>query len=283
MTPTPTASILVPTRDRPEYLDVALASVAPQALSAGAELIVVDDGRDGRTRSVAERHGARFLSAPAPGGLNAARNAGIAGATADLIILIDDDIRAPEGWLAAVLRGASAAPDHDVFGGPIDAVLEGGGPRSCGREGAPITALDLGATDRDAELIWGANMALRRRAWTNVGPFDESLSGPGDEEEWERRYRATGGKIRYLAAARLDHRRTVQDARLHRLARAAFRQGRGARRFDVRRGRPPGLATELRVLIGCAAHVVRYRCANMIVIGAHALGRLRETIAERSR
>jgi glycosyltransferase involved in cell wall biosynthesis len=32
----PTASIVVPTRERPGYLDVALASIAPQAREAGA-------------------------------------------------------------------------------------------------------------------------------------------------------------------------------------------------------------------------------------------------------
>ena len=33
-------------------------------------------------------------------------------------------------------------------------------------------------------------MAIRRRALELAGPFDESISGRGDEEDWERRYRA---------------------------------------------------------------------------------------------
>ncbi len=139
-------------------------------------------------------------------------------------MLVDDDVQAPPGWLAALLAGVEAAPGADVFGGPIRARLEGGGPRACGREGPPITALDLGDTDRDTELVWGANMAVRRRAFELAGPFDESISGRtadsngsgaarwdsrGDEEEWERRYRARGGTIRYVAAAGLDHRRAA--------------------------------------------------------------------------
>ena len=51
-------------------------------------------------------------------------------------------------------------------------------------------------------------MAIRRRAFERVGRFDEAITGRGDEEEWERRYMAAGGRIRYLAAAGLDHRRT---------------------------------------------------------------------------
>ena len=41
----PTTSIVIPTRARPDYLRVALASIAPQAAAAGAELLVVEDDR----------------------------------------------------------------------------------------------------------------------------------------------------------------------------------------------------------------------------------------------
>lgn len=239
---------------------------------------MVNDGGDPATDAVAERHGARVIAAPSPGGLNAARNAGIGAARSDLVILIDDDICAPPGWLGALLAGAAAAPEVDVFGGPIRARLEGGGPRSCGRESAPITTLDLGSTDRDVPLVWGANMALRRRALERVGGFDEAWRGPGDEEEWERRYTTAGGVVRYLAAAGLEHRRTAADATVASLSRAAYHQGRAARRYDVRKGTAPSLAGELRTLLGCQWHVVRRRCAGGIVMAAHAAGRVLETL-----
>ena len=106
--------------------------------------------------------------------------------------------------------------EHEAFGGPIRARLEGTNLHACGREPAPVTTLDLGPDDRDAELVWGANLALRRSALERVGPFDASRSGPGDEEEWERRLRAAGGRILYVAAAGVDHRRTGADARIAR-------------------------------------------------------------------
>src|SRR6202012_4323894 len=52
----PTATIVIPTRQRPAYLDVALASVQPQARAAGAEIVVVNDGGDQSTTTVARRH-----------------------------------------------------------------------------------------------------------------------------------------------------------------------------------------------------------------------------------
>lgn len=275
----PTATIVIPTRSRPDYLDVALASVAPQAHDVGAEMLVVNDGDSPRTREVARRHGARILELGPPGGANAARNAGIDAACSDLIVLIDDDVDAPVGWLRALLDGAAAAPDHDVFGGPIRARLEGGGPRSCGRETPPITTLDLGPADRDADLVWSANMAIRRRAVERVGRFDESIHVRGDEEDWERRYIAQGGRVRYVAGAGLLHRRDAHDARLRPLARAAYVQGHAARRFDVHKNAAPPLAFEARVMIGCLWHVVRRRCLNGVILAAHAAGRLREAVS----
>ena len=167
-----------------------------------------------------------------------------------------------------------------MFGGPIRARLEGG-PRGCGREPAPITTLEEGPEDRDVPFVWGANMAIRRSAFERIGLFDDSLSGRGDEEDWELRYRAGGGRIRYLAGAGLDHRRTGQDARLGVLTRQAYRHGREARRHDVRVGKPRPIGTELRTLAGCAWHTVRRRCAFGIVMGARTAGSVREALAER--
>ncbi len=283
MSSAPTASIVIPTRRRPGYLDVTLGSVVPQARDAGAEVLVISDGTDPATEAVAGRHGARFISLPAPRGLNAARNAAVAAAQGDPIVLIDDDIVAPQGWLASLLDGVRAAPDHDVFGGPIHARLEGGGPRGCGREPAPISTQDFGAEDRDVPLVWGANMAIRRRAFDRIGTFDGALSGIGDEEEWELRYTGSGGRIRYLADAGVDHRRTAADSRLRALMRAGYARGREARRNDARKGHPPALPAELRTLAGCVYHVVRRRCAVGLVLGAHAVGRLREAMAQASR
>lgn len=277
----PTASIVIPTRDRPEYLGVTLASVMPQARTADVEVLVVDDGVDAETARVARLHGARLLRAPASGA-NAARNAGLTAAAGDLIVLIDDDVEAPPGWLAAMLRGAAQTPDRDVFGGPIRARLEGG-LRSCGREQPPITTLDRGPEDRDVDVVWGANMAVRRRAWELVGPFDETIVGRGEEEDWQWRYAARGGHVRYLAAAGLDHRRSRADSTIWRLSLAAYGLGRTARRYDVRRGRAPRLAAELRTLAGCVWHIGRRRCLNGVVLTAHSAGRVREAVADRAR
>jgi GT2 family glycosyltransferase len=281
VTDTPPASIVIPTHARPDYLDVALATVIPQAQRVGAEVVVVSDGVDAETAIVAQRHGTALVTLARTRGLNAARNAGVQAAGSDLIVFVDDDVAAPEGWLEALLAGADAAPDREVYGGPIRARLEGGGPRSCGREPPPITTLDHGSEDRDVPLVWGANMAVRRSALQRLGGFDESIRGRGDEEDWERRYALGGGRVRYVARAGLDHRRTQRDATIGALSTAAYELGKSARRNDARKGSSPSLAQELRVLAGCAWHTIRRRCAYGVAMAAHELGRLHEWLAER--
>lgn len=274
-------SIAVPTRARPNYLAVTLESLMAQARAAGAEVLVVQDGRDPNTEAVARQHGTRLLTLEPPAGLNSARNLAVRASDTEFVVFLDDDVRVAPGWLSALLEGVRTAPEADVFGGPIHAELEGGGPRACGRESAPITTLWLGQEDVEAEFVWGANMAIRRAAFERVGPFDEGLSGRGDEEDWERRLKAAGGRVRYVAAAAVTHRRTAADSRLRALSRAAYALGRSARRNDVRKAAAPPPRQEIRVLLGCVWHTVRRRCAYGIVMAAHTLGRLRELLAER--
>jgi GT2 family glycosyltransferase len=278
----PPASIVVPTRDRAGYLDVALRSFAPQAADLGAEVIVVVDGYDPESVVVAQRRGAHVIAHAEPRGPNAARNAGWQAAHGELVVFVDDDVEAPRTWLPALLAAAGAAPERDVFAGPIRADIEGGGPRSCGRDAPPITTLDHGAADVDIAVGWSANLAIRRAALETVGGFDEAIPvGAGDEEEWQERYRSTGGRVRYVAAAGLEHRRVGPDATLRALARAQYRRGRAARRQDERKGVAPSRTAELRLVAACAGHTLLRACPNGITLTAHALGRAHEVLATR--
>ncbi|UTI65032.1 glycosyltransferase [Paraconexibacter antarcticus] len=272
-----TATIVVPTQARPEYLDVALASIVPQARAAHVPVLVVDDGPSAQTRAVALAHHARYVAHDAPRGLNAARNTALDHTGSDLLVFVDDDVRVHPGWLRALVHAASQLPDEvAVLTGPIVPVFEDHALRMCGREGAPLTFLDLGPDDVDAPYAWGANMTIRRSAVQRAGRFDATRPLYGDEAEWQDRVRASGGRIRYIAAAGLDHRRAGDDARLRSLARAAYNRGRASRRHDVFKGTPPALRQELRTLAGCLVHTVRFRCANGIVMAAHSLGRTLE-------
>ncbi|HEY2571776.1 MAG TPA: glycosyltransferase family 2 protein [Solirubrobacteraceae bacterium] len=277
------ASIVIPTRARPAYLEVALSSIVPQARAAGAEVLVIDDaGASPAAREQARRLGARYEPHERELGLNVARNTGVARSGGELVVFVDDDVEAAPGWLRALLTAAREHPDVDVFAGRIRPRLEGRPPRACGREQPPITTLDLGERDIEARYAWGANMAIRRGALERVGAFDVSLAHGGDEQEWQDRLRAhePGARVLYVADAAVDHRRTGADARLRALARTAHARGRAARRFDARRGRAPSPTRELRTLVGCAWHVVRHGCPAGLTMVAHSAGRVRECTRE---
>lgn len=276
----PVVSVVVPTRNRAAYLEVALESLAAQDLEEPWEVIVVDDASGDSTSAVAARAGVAYLREAAPRGANAARNRGAQAARSDLVALIDDDVRAPAEWLRALVDGARRYPSGDAFGGPIRASFEGPTPGGCGRERPPITTLDLGAHDSDALLVWSANMLVRRRALDLAGPFAEELPTGGDEEEWLHRLHAAGGRVVYLADAALDHRRAGADARLASLMRSAYGRGRNLRAYDRRRGLAPSLVGELRVLAGCGWHTVRRRCPQGFVMGAHSAGRTLQALRE---
>ena len=274
-------SVVVPTRNRATYLEVALGSLTRQEGDVPHELLVVDDGSSDSTGAVAERAGARTLRLDPGRGLNAARNAGIAATSGEVVAFVDDDVWAPPGWLRAVAEGARRHPGAAAFAGPIRARFEGPAPRGCGREAAPITTLDLGAEDIETDRAWGANFAVRRSAVERVGGFDEDLPIYGDEEEWLARLRRAGGTIEYLAAAGLDHRRAGDDARLRSLARAEYRRGRASRVIDRRKGMEPSVPRELRNLAGAGWHTARRACPHGLIMGAHAAGRLAEALRPR--
>jgi GT2 family glycosyltransferase len=282
MTP---ASVVIPTRERPSYLAVALDSISPQARDCGAEVLVVDDaGESASLRELVERAGGRYVAHPRPLGLNCARNTGVECSQGELVVFVDDDIRACPGWLAALLGAANERPEVEVFTGPVRARLEGRSPRSCGREAPPITTLELGDRDVPAAFAWGVNMAIRRAALRRVGPFDTSLEYGGDEQEWQERLRTErpGSEVLYVAGAAVEHRRAGSDARLRSLCATAYARGRAARRLDARRGRAPSPARELTTLARCLAHVVVRACPAGLTMAAHSCGRLREAILERA-
>jgi glycosyltransferase involved in cell wall biosynthesis len=279
------ASVIVPTRKRPGYLLTALESLARQDLGAGTyEVLVVDDGPSRETRDVAQqvarRTGARigYVERDGVPGLNSARNTGIRAAESSFIVFVDDDVEAPRQWLRELVDGRRRHSEYQVFGGPIRLRLEGSGLRMCGREAPPLTTLDRGLKDTETHLVWGANMGIERSAFELAGLFDPGVPYGFDEDMWERRLRAAGGRIMYIARAGLIHRRDRDDARLRALIRESYRRGRNLRAQSEYVGHAPSAARELRVLAGCVTHIFRYRCGNGILLSAHSAGRVVECL-----
>ena len=85
----PSLAVCMIVKNESEFLEGALASVK----KAAKEMIVVDTGSDDDTVAIAKRCGAQVHFAPWTGDFAAARNASLAPATADWILVLDADER----------------------------------------------------------------------------------------------------------------------------------------------------------------------------------------------
>ena len=174
-------TVLIATRDRPPLLRECLDSLAACDLG-GAEVLILD--QSGGTESAgivraAAAGGAPFRHVPLDTrGKSKSLNAGIAMARGDVIMVTDDDCVVAPGWLHAF---------HDVFeneGGdgrvlvtgrvlPGRHAPDGTPPPSCIEEPRPSDY-----SGRPGREVMYQNWAVPRRAFEEVGPFDERL-GPG--------------------------------------------------------------------------------------------------------
>jgi glycosyltransferase involved in cell wall biosynthesis len=246
----PPISVVIPTRDRPELLARAVASVLA-VLGPADELIVVDSASldpEATARVVADPR-ARVVRVERPGA-TVARNIGWRLARHDLVGFIDDDVVVEPGWADAFAQCWQTYPDAAFITGRVR-IPAGQGTLAVAIKDDPTPA-SFGR--RDAGLLGhSANLAVPRARLNDIGGFDESL-GPGsrfreaDDVDLFDRLIATGGRGRYEPTADSAHdqwRRSRQyvalqhdygfgsGARLSKLRRADRVRFREAARADV--------------------------------------------------
>lgn len=112
------ASVVIPTRDRAEWLRHALASLAHQTLGPDQfEVVVVDDGSEDDTEAVAGSFGdslaVRYVRIDRSG-IAAAKNIGVLVSTAPVIVFFDDDDVASPGMVEEHVRAHEMHPAEHV-------------------------------------------------------------------------------------------------------------------------------------------------------------------------
>lgn len=174
-----TLSVVVPTFNRPDLLELCLAALVRQDLAPGAyEIVVADDAASAETeRQVAAwagRHAAsasriRYVPVRDTQGPAAARNAGWGAARGAVIAFTDDDCLPQPGWLRAgqeaIERGASAAAGRVIV--PLSA--------------AP-TDYELNAAGLETAEFVTANCFCRRDVLEAIGGFDERFGAAWRED-----------------------------------------------------------------------------------------------------
>ena len=167
------------------------------------EVIVVNDGSRDSTGAIARRYPCCRVIDLEHAGLSAARNAGLAAATGDIVAYTDADVRVDPDWLTYLVRpfargevvaagGLSLPPPDSPWiahcvarapGGPTHVLLD----------------------DRTAEHVPGCNLAVRRDALQAIGGFNPIYLRAGDDVDVCWRLQTAGGRIEFVPAALVWH------------------------------------------------------------------------------
>jgi glycosyltransferase involved in cell wall biosynthesis len=179
-------SVVIPTRDRPELLELTLRSALWQQ-RVDAEVLVVDDGSGPGTGALLRRLGDRrvhLLRNTGPPGVSGARNSGIAAATGRWIAFLDDDDLWAPGKLSAQLAAAEEAGADWAYCGEVAVDEElrvlGGTPPP------PPEAVVAELRRYNAVPAGASNVTVRRDVLDTVGGFDAALRTSEDWDLWLR-------------------------------------------------------------------------------------------------
>lgn len=175
--PSPRVSVILRTKDRPDLLAEALASLRAQTFG-DFQTVLVNDGAPvpDALLSPAPGRGLTVVAPPAPGGRTRALNAGLAAARGAWVAYLDDDDVYLPDHLAALdaARGAGARAAHTS----VRQMRQERGPDGAWRDAGEITVYDRPAElgrlvyKNDVPLIaLGHERALAEEA----GRFDETF------------------------------------------------------------------------------------------------------------
>jgi|GEM_PF-1857272 len=223
-------TLAVCTRSRSPMLGDTLRALAGQRLPDGVrvEILVVDNKSTDDTCQVVENFS---RESPVPisyffqgaGGLSAARNRVLEEATGELVVFTDDDVIPMPDWLFELWTNYRSS-GASVLGGPIMPLWETEPPAFIAESPMALSRLallDRGkipilARDFDGDMIYGANMAIARRAALECGSFRPDLDTEnlkrGGDTEMIFRLASHGATIAYLPSAAVYHR--IPSARM---------------------------------------------------------------------
>ncbi len=200
----PTVSVIIPTKDRPELLRRCIQPLLKEA----HQVVVVLDGHNDASHPMLEElapHHANLSFDVASGGRSWARQRGIEMATGDVVLLIDDDVVVASGTVDG--HGLSHAVPNRVTVGYMPV-------KDPASVFSRLYAVEYENTcakyERDADNVlaglWGGNVSLDRSDALRVGLISDGFEQRYHEDtDFGLRCRAAGLTGHFDRTLRADH------------------------------------------------------------------------------
>lgn len=242
----PRVSVVVRTKNRPDFLQRALRSITAQS-ETGWECVIVNDGGDpAEVVSLIEalpaqhRERIRVIDHAESRGRWVSANAGVLSATGEYLVLHDDDDTWHPDFLARSIEYLDARPERDGVVSRIEIVWERETTGTLIEESREEFQPQLTAPLLSDTLLYNRFVPIgfvyRRSLHAEVGLYDEKLPVVGDWDFnlkvlsrgaleylddtplafWHQRREASGSAANSVAGARSDHER--YDARIREAA-----------------------------------------------------------------
>ncbi len=190
-------TVVIPLYNGARFIREAIRSVFDQTLPPD-EIIVVDDGSSDSgadiVKEMGTQHPIRLINKP-NGGQSSARNLGVEHAHGDLIAFLDQDDAWYPDHLAELVKPFLRRRTVELGWSysDLDEVNENGGLVACAILGKTKTKhpkRDLADCLRQDMFILPSASLISRRAFVQVGGFDEQLSGYEDDDLFLRLFQA---------------------------------------------------------------------------------------------
>lgn len=222
-TPTPSAAVVICTRDRPDDLLLCLRSIQIQSVEPNEVIIVSGSQRSCPADIITQLPSLHINVIECyEHNISKSRNAGLKEAQSELVLFIDDDAQAHEGWVQAYIkafaRNAEAwaiggdvfdsrntPPSHEFSFGIISAMGKQIPVRS-----NPSTTPPRGYLSN----VKGCNFGIRRQQVIDLRGFDPFFAFAFDETDLMMTIHRAGAEVVHESAAIVDHAHTPGHYRL---------------------------------------------------------------------
>ncbi len=195
-------SVVIPAYNAEETISEVVHAAREQDLTAGLEVIVVDDGSTDQTANQAEQAGAKVLQQSNQGPA-AARNAGWRTAHGETVLFTDSDCRPHRDWARRLLAG---------FTNPEVAAVAGSygiwHPQSWLARNIHEEIKSRHAKMGEFIRVFGSyNVAIRKEVLVKLNGFDENYRrASGEDNDLSYRMLKAGFSIGFRPEALVDHR-----------------------------------------------------------------------------